>query len=199
MRLAAMVVSLWVTAAAGEEAPPAPEPFVLPLKMALLNQSTQLPSVKALFSSFNPGAIVGAEYHWRRTPGFTLFQTLDLGVFSHPSVGTSAFVDTAFGWRPTLVAGLFFEVSLGIGYLAHFPSSPLFIQQGGTYRQAPGPLHRFLGLLSLGLGYRVGAFSPFVAYTFVIETPWFQDYLVVPNQLFQVGLRYELPLSGRTP
>lgn len=181
-----------------EEAPPPPS--LPPIKVTLLDESISLPSLDRLFTGFNPGAELGSELIWLRRPGHLLFQALDLGFIHHPGFASWAFLTTALGYRPTLVAGLFLEVSLGLGYLASFLDAPRYSAQDGTFRAAPGPLHHLAIVASLGLGYRLGAFEPFLGYGLLVELPFIPaTTIVVAHQLLQVGLRIALPLGGGTP
>jgi hypothetical protein len=179
------------------DAEPAPETRPFPLRVSVLNESISLPSPERLFSRLNPGAEVGTELTYQRTRGYTLFQSFNLGLFHHPGFSTSAYVDTAFGYRSTLLAGLFAELSLGIGYLANVSALPLYVQEEGVYRRASPLLHRFIARSGVGLGYQVGSLSPFITYSLMIEAPFLRAFSpVLPHQLMQLGVRIQFPLLG---
>lgn len=172
-------------------------PFVLPVRLAVVNESIALPSVTRLFTNFNPGLEVGSELRYLHNDLHTLYQGLNAGLVFHPSFGTSVTLGTAFGWRPTLVAGLFLDVGLSVAYLLRFSESSLYVAEGGSFRPTAPLLHRFLGGLGLALGYRLGNVAPFVGYSLQIEAPFLEKFSpVLPHQFLQLGVRLDLPLGA---
>jgi hypothetical protein len=169
----------------------------VPLRVALQNESVSLPSVTRLFTNFNPGFEVGTEWRYRQTARLTLYQAFTLGLFHHEGLTTAPYVSTAFGVRPTLVGGLFVDAGVSVGYLANISSLPLFEKEASGFRVASPVLHRFIGGLSLGVGWQFGAVAPFVSYALLVETPFLRRFSpVLPHQLLQVGVRFELPVGG---
>lgn len=176
----------------------APRPPELPtLRLALLNDSVSLPSPERLFTGFNPGLEVGAELPWNELPEHRLFQSVDLAVFHHPGLDTCTALTTSFGYRPTLVAGLFLELSVGLGYLLSVPEWPAFIETTEGFRAGPAVQHHVLLQTAVGVGYRLGAFEPFLAWSLAFQTPWVPVWTsVLPRQQLHLGLRFHLPSAG---
>ncbi len=170
---------------------------VLPLRVALQNESVSLPSLTRLFTNLNPGLEVGTELRYRNTDRLTLYQAFTVGLFHHDGLSTCPYATTAFGVRPTLVAQLFIEASIAVGYLANVSRLALFVRDGEGFRAASPVLHRFIGGLNVGVGYRFGRVSPFVSYGLMVEAPFLAKFSpVLPHQFLQVGVRFELPLPG---
>jgi hypothetical protein len=92
---------------------------------------------------------------------------------------------------------LFAEVGLSVGYLLNVLEAQLFTSRANGFVAVSPVLHRFVGGLHVGFGYRFGLVSPFVSYALLIEAPFLQRLSpVLPHQLFQFGVRVDIPLAG---
>jgi hypothetical protein len=164
----------------------------LQLQAAIQQQSLSLPSLERRFDGLNPGAELGLEVGLWRGGRLRLVQAAGLGFFHHGGFGTSLSLRTATSLRLEPIDALELDMGLSVGYTAQLPDVPVFRAGADGFARVRAPwLHRFVAGPGLGVGWRVGAFTPFVAYHLLVEAPFMEDLSpVIPYQLVQLGVRW---------
>jgi hypothetical protein len=100
------------------------------LSIYLYNEGVALPFTQLIGEKVNPGFMIGTEFHYLNRKGFTLFQSLELGYYIHPSLQFGLRINTEIGGRYTFDFGLVTEVSAGIGYSHNFTDRDIYALNG---------------------------------------------------------------------
>lgn len=192
MRKLALLTALWALAPSAHAR--ADEPAIVPLRLTLLTESVSLPDATRMFAEVHPGPTIGSELPYHRDAAWTFYQGLELGLVHHEGRATTLVALTTLGARPFVVEALFIDVNLGVGYLAHLGTAPVFeVTAEGAFRRQPDALHRFAVVAGLALGYAIEDFAPFVGYRILLETPFLARYSpVLPHQIVELGLRVQV-------
>ncbi len=164
----------------------------IPIKLSLLNERVSMPAFRYLFSDWNLSAAAGTEFYYKRQEHFQLFQTAELGFYTHEKLGTSGMLYSEFGVRG-IWKNVQADFSVGPGYVLYYAYMPLYHQQDGKYETASRLQNKFMVKSSVALYYRINNIAPFLTYSYALETPFINSRsAVLPHQFAGLGIKYYL-------
>lgn len=175
-----------------------------PVSIAVYSNSVALPGHgnMILFSvPVHPGIYMGTEYFWRSKPKSELFQTAGLSMYVIREMYYGIAVSSAFGSRYYIPCGIFYEGSLGVGYLHTFNYGPVFsLDENGEYqRKTDWGRPHFTPEIAAGAGYRFtlkneNQLSVFIRYQLKIEYPFTTSGEIpfLPHINFYLGARFHM-------
>ncbi|GAB3220713.1 hypothetical protein J0A67_06125 [Algoriphagus aestuariicola] len=167
-----------------------------PITLTLQFQSFSLP-FRNMGSNFkNLGVGLGTEVS-HGGDSHDWVQEFSVFWIRNKNMGNGLYLMTQTAWRPYLGKPFFGEIKAGIGYKMAFRPSESYVQRNGEWisigKKGKGMLAIPLGI---GLGvhdYSEGTYtSPFVNYQAVFLKGYNQDIPLVPETIFQFGMRTHL-------
>lgn len=142
----------------------------------------------------HPGLFVGSEIYYNEKK--TLVQQASIGGYLNKEIGNGIFVQSQFGFRPSLFGKVYGELKAGLSYLRVSHPSQAYKYEDGKWKETSGGKSQLGIPLDFGLGYRCstkfGETSPFVAYQI---TPALFYNETLPLNLYSsiiIGLRVHL-------
>lgn len=114
----------------------------------------------------HPGLFLGTEYA-HNSKG-TLFQNATAGGYLNREIGSGAYINTQFGFRPKIIKNFYGELKVGIGYLRIFHPTHTYEYMKGDWQEIAGGKSQLNFPFDLGFGYSFtmnkGEFSPSLHY-----------------------------------
>jgi len=164
---------------------------VVPINIALFNESTAIPFTRFFTIPIHPGIQLGTEFNYKDKEYSRLFQTANICYFYHNCAAQGIGFNTELGYEYRIKAGLAFTGLLGLGYMHTFATTEEFSFTGGNYEKKTDKGNaRFYPSLSIDIGYylkqkQTGKNRPkiFIRYQSWVEYPYSPDFIPVMTHI----------------
>lgn len=174
----------------------------IPVQISLYNEATAIPFTKLITTPIHPGIQVGAEFTYKETEHFRLFQTVNLSYYFHEQLNHGISINTELGGEYLTSSHFSFGALIGVGYLHTFATTKEYVFGDGQYTIATDKGNaRIAPSLSLDVNYQLNKIeltSPkiFVRYQSWIEYPYSPGFIPLMSHInVHIGAKFNLPLN----
>jgi hypothetical protein len=177
LALALLIFAGGAESLAAEDARPAFRQF--PLEAAFIDQAVGSPFEGTILEILHPGFSLGTEYVWTGGAHGAWVQGLQVGYYFNGYDSKAFFLQSSFGYRPTLGFGLFGEAAPVLGYLRYYHPGEIWrLNAQGEYEKAKDSGKSALMIaFELGLGFDFSRKCGWPVAVFVRYEP----YIIVPD------------------
>lgn len=169
----------------------------IPIDISFISHSIAIPFGSISINPLHPGLSLGTEFTYQTGNKWSVFQKINIGYFNHKYAARAVFLDTELGYRHFLIASLYAEGSLGIGYLHSFhPTKEIFaLNNNGEYEEVIDygkPAFTISSSIGLGYEFKLKSGKPFILYIRYqpkIQMPYSSESPIYPHLKMHLGIR----------